>query len=107
MKKEIKVTKGQFERLIESVNKNYETKKQPVKEGYSDTPGNDVGAGAGDGLAVIVNAIKAGYKLITDPETKRKAKELFQALASGAAAGIASEGKDGVIRDLRVQPRRK
>jgi hypothetical protein len=107
MKKEIKVTKEQFERLVESCSKDYSSKKTEVEEGYGDTATSSIGGGAGDGLAVIVNAIKKGYNYITDPETKKKAKELFQALSAGAAAGIAAEGKQAPIRDLRVQPRRK
>lgn len=116
MKKEIRVTKGQFERLIEQVhNQKYgKTLKENVgamgeAAGYSNTPSSSPGVAAAEGLAVIINGVQKAWKYINDPQTKAAVKKTLAAI--GSAAGSATtvgtresrERKKPVISNKPVQ----
>jgi len=96
MGKEIKVTKSQFERLMESVQNDksqlHERKKKEVDENlYSQS---NPGQGAGEGLAVVVNSIKKAWGKMTDPELRKKAKEFLQMLSKAAGEATSSMHED-------------
>lgn len=93
MKKEIKVTKEQFERLIESVHAEKfgkESEKNEDENYNTYTPAY----GAAEGLANIVNGLKKAYNYITNPEVRKEFKKHLEALGTAAAQALASEGKE-------------
>lgn len=94
MKKEIRVTKGQFERLIEQVhNQKYgKTLKENVgamgeAAGYSNTPSSSPGVGAAEGLAVIIQFLERAWKYVTDPTEKSDISKALNAAKAKQASG--------------------
>jgi hypothetical protein len=90
MKKEIRVTKEQFERLIEQVH----TKKygKTLKEGqFSQGSVSNPGVGSAEGIAEIVRMMKKAWSTITDPKTKEAIKN-FIAQTSTSQPGGGTQG---------------
>lgn len=110
MKKEIKVTKEQLERLIENTHTQKYGKKlkentNEMGEGYfSQGSVSNPGVGSAEGLAELIKMAKAAWAKVTDPKTKEAIQKFLAAVGSAASAGIRHEGeqkKKPVVKDQK------
>ena len=102
MKKEIKVTKEQLERLIEQAhNQKYGAKLKEstgeMSEGYF-TQGSvsNPGVGSAEGIIELIKMAKAAWSKATDPKVKEAIKNFLASLGSATKPGIHYESKQRI-----------
>ncbi len=96
MKNEIKVTKGQFERLIEQVHNDKYGKT--LKEGqFSQGAVSSPGVGSAEGIHEIIKYMQNAWKTITDPKTKEAIKNFIASVSKGTPPQGGSPTREGKV----------
>lgn len=100
MKKEIRVTKEQFERLIENVHtKKYGKQLKETTLGFMDedfnSAGNNPGVSAAAGVENVVDLITKAYYAVKNSKIRADLKQILADIGSAAGAAVTTGTREG------------